>query len=260
MENVAPLVSEFVVVHDGLVDPDGTMAHATTTAERLGIPCKTFLAEHLGEAEPHRILSFEKASHDWVLWIDPDERLLGEIEKIKPMLESNPDLSRVRFLFGESQELKQPRYATYKAILFDRTRCSYIGIPHEKPNHFSGRSTDYPKTVVLEHLDIRRSLVQMLLRSWKWSFVHAEYFWKDDSEIPILNRNPVTEQYLKTLFAQKRKAGWLRLVFAPPAIFLRTLIKDRRSLRVSISRASYVFFLRLQCIRHRFELRGHTSW
>lgn len=119
--------------------------------------------------------ALEKASGDWILYVDSDERVLESLkEEIGKLMESADKsayaISRKNIIFGQAVN-----YGPYKKDwvirLFRKADLEYWeGKVHEQPN-FNGK-LGYTKNSFL-HLT-HRDLDQIVLKSLSWSHIDAK--------------------------------------------------------------------------------------
>ena len=117
----------------------------------------------------------EKASGDWILYVDADERVLQPLKmEIQSLMNTNQysayAISRRNIIFG-----KEVNYGPYKKdwvirLLKKRDFESWIGKIHEQPK-FKGK-LGYSKNSFL-HLT-HRNLDQVVLKSLEWSKIEAK--------------------------------------------------------------------------------------
>lgn len=122
-----------------------------------------------------RNIAFEKATKDWVLYVDADERVLEDLKnEIQNLIRADEHsayaLSRKNVIFG-----KEISYGPYKKDwvirLFKKSDFDkWTGKVHETP-HFRGK-LGYSKNSLL-HLT-HRSLDQIILKSLAWSNIDAK--------------------------------------------------------------------------------------
>ena len=186
-----PFADEIVVVDSG--SSDGT----PELARSLG--CAVFEAQWLGFG-PQRNFGAERASHDWIFWIDADEvvsvDLAAAISIWKAAQSAQPtalDVERIgdfmgRWLHGASERLVR---------LYDRRACRITEVPvHEEvegcavPGQLPGRLWHYGF----------RSLSDHIARFDRYTTLEAEKAW-----------------------AKGRRFSFLRLLWRPPARLLKTL-------------------------------------
>lgn len=84
LESIKNVVDDIVVVHDGPCR-DRTLEICREYTK------KVYVRPYVGEAEPHRPFTFAKASGDWILWIDQDERLSKPLQKALRKLAERAD-------------------------------------------------------------------------------------------------------------------------------------------------------------------------
>lgn len=172
IENIAPFVAEVVLIYDGH-EADDTIEKAQKACAQYDLPLVVELADRKGHCEAHRARSFALATHDWILKIDADERLEGDLTSLRNYIAQHPQVSRIRLLWGDKEELLNAHYKRRKAILFDKTRNSYIWVRAKKPILQTGKSVDLDMVQVL-HLDVRRSFGILIKKAKKWSKKHAQ--------------------------------------------------------------------------------------
>lgn len=159
-------VDEIIVVDNGSTDDTLEIAKAYTD--------KIFKVD-LENFADWRNLATEKSSGDWVLFIDPDERVLEPlkeeiVEFIKHVGYSAYALSRRNIIFG--QEVKYgPFWPDWVIRLLKKSDFEgWIGKIHEYPK-FKGK-LGYSKNSLL-HLT-HRNIDQIVLKSLDWSKIDAK--------------------------------------------------------------------------------------
>lgn len=122
-----------------------------------------------------RNMAFEKTSGDWVLYIDPDERILSDLkDELKELMNNSGysayAISRKNIVFGA--EVKYgPFWPDWVIRLIKRSAFEeWIGKIHEYPK-FKGK-LGYSKNSLL-HLT-HRDLDQIVLKSLQWSKIDAK--------------------------------------------------------------------------------------
>lgn len=157
---------EVIVADNGSNDETKKIARAYTD--------KIFKFENLG-FDSLRNKAFEKASGDWVLYIDADERVLSdlrnEIESLMTFAEYSAfAISRRNIIFGK--EVKYgPFWPDWVIRLLRKSDfLEWIGQVHEYPK-FKGK-LGYTKNSLL-HLT-HRGIDQIVLKSLDWSKIDAK--------------------------------------------------------------------------------------
>ncbi len=122
-----------------------------------------------------RNLAVEKSSGDWILFIDPDERITDSLKKeIKEIISSSNfsayAISRKNIIFG--QEVGYGSFWPDRVIRLIRRNDfeGWVGKIHEHPK-FNGK-LGYTKNSLL-HLT-HRNLDQIVLKSLEWSKIDAK--------------------------------------------------------------------------------------
>lgn len=132
-ESLKGVVDEIVVVHDGKCS-DKTLDIAKEYSAKI------FVRNFVGEAEPHRIFSFEQCKGDWIFQIDADERLSNELCLQLRSLACDSSVDAYAFRWEDPEEvcifgifpIKK-----YKPCFFRKSKISFSGLVHE-PTGTSG--------------------------------------------------------------------------------------------------------------------------
>lgn len=149
--------------------------------------------------------AFEKSSGDWVLYIDPDERILSDLKnEIEEFIKSNSfsayALSRKNIIFGQEVSYG-PFWPDWVIRLLKRNEFeTWVGKIHEYPR-FKGE-LGYSKNSLL-HLT-HRDLDQIVLKSLDWS--------KIDGKLRMEANHPKMSglRFLRILFGEMFNQGILR--------------------------------------------------
>ena len=123
LNSICNVVDEIIVVHDGECK-DKTLE----IAKEFG--AKIFIESWVGIAEIHRVLSFQKATHDWILMLDADERLSSELQAKIRSLTEEPEADGYEFcwnLWDGQKELTSGW--PYKAFLFRKEKMKFLAFP-----------------------------------------------------------------------------------------------------------------------------------
>lgn len=124
LDSIKNVVDEIIVVHDGECK-DKTLEICGKYTNNI------FVREHVGVAEPHRPFSYEKASGDWILQVDADEFLSGELKgKIRSLTEDE-SIAAYEFLWPLwDGEKKITGKWPYKVCLARKNKMRFAGIPN----------------------------------------------------------------------------------------------------------------------------------
>ena len=129
LESIKGMVDDIVVVHDGPCS-DRTLEICREYTK------KVFVRPRVGEAEPHRPFTFAKASGDWILWIDQDERLSPQLQKNMRKLAERKDVDAYSFVwptkYGD-KNLTKGVFANLGKTVFFRKKAlvNFRGLPNE---------------------------------------------------------------------------------------------------------------------------------
>ena len=175
--------------------------------------------------------AWEKASEDWILYVDADERVLEDLKnEIQNLIRAGEHsayaLSRRNIIFG-----KEVNYGPYKKDwvirLFKRSDFeNWSGKVHEQPK-FQGK-LGYTKNSLL-HLT-HRNLDQIVLKSLDWSKIDAQL--RLDAEHPPMNGWRFARIFITEIFNQ----GILRKGFFNGTVGIMDSILQAFSLYMSYIR------------------------
>ncbi len=129
LESLKSVVDDIVVVHDGPCS-DRTLQICRKYTR------KVYVRPRVGEAEPHRPFSFAKASGDWILWIDQDERLTPALRKNIRKLIARKDVDAYTFRwpvkYCDANLTKGNFSRVQKRALFRKSAITrFHGLPNE---------------------------------------------------------------------------------------------------------------------------------
>jgi glycosyltransferase involved in cell wall biosynthesis len=196
LASISPVVDEIIVVHDG--EPKDTTLEI---AKKYG--AKTFVKEHAGMCEAHRVFAFEKASSDWIMLIDADEFLSKELAEVIPKLVTSDEYDAYDALWclwdGE-------KYITtewpHKVFLYRKSQLYYLGFPHEKLNTY-GKLKQIDEQ--LEHQPKYNNYTwKSFWKKWvPWAKIQARESLKDFNEIPKFNVKDSNDWPVKMRLATK---------------------------------------------------------
>lgn len=192
-------VDEIIVVDSG--SEDNTLKIAREYTEKI-------FRVNLQDFSSLRNLATEKASGDWMLFVDADERVLEPLKKEIEVMMALSDysayaISRKNIIFG--QEVKYGPFwpdwviRLFKKMDFDK----WVGQVHEQPK-FKGK-LGYSKNSLL-HLT-HRNVDQIILKSLEWS--------KIDAKLRLEANHPKMSawRFLRIFLSETFKQGILRRGF-----------------------------------------------
>jgi glycosyltransferase involved in cell wall biosynthesis len=174
------VVDEIIIVHDGKCE-DKSLEIARKYTDKI------FEREYIGQAEKHRVFTFEQASHDWILQLDADEYLSKELQNALEKLISN---GADGFDVSWSTFHKNKHYFWFrKRILFRKSKIYFIGISHEfaKPigKNVLIKTADFP---LFHKPRYDNSTLAVVRTKWKkWAKIHASQLIQDFEKIPKWN-------------------------------------------------------------------------
>lgn len=116
------VVSEIIVIHDGLCNDD-----SINIAKKYN--AKIVIAPREGQPEPHRATSYKLATYEWILQLDADERLPIKTKNVLAKLIDN-DIDIYEFNWPV-KDGKIFHMNFYKRFLFKKNMIYYIGMSHE---------------------------------------------------------------------------------------------------------------------------------
>ncbi|MHB8362421.1 MAG: glycosyltransferase [Patescibacteria group bacterium] len=177
LDSIKDLVDEIIIIHDGkCTDNSITICQEYTN--------KIFIREHYGIAEFHRILSFKKASNEWILQLDADEYINKTDHKKIISLIKNKDINSYAFLWRFWNGRKYiTKYASHKICLVKKSKIKFIASPHEIITVKEGivKYIDIP----LEHRPEYNNFTFKIARTkWKkWAMIQGETLSKNFNDV-----------------------------------------------------------------------------
>lgn len=173
LQSVVGLADEIIVAHDGPC-ADSTLEIASKYTDKI------FVRNFVGEAEPHRVFTFEQATGDWIIQLDADEFfsstdhfVIRELTKVK-----DKDAFYFKWeLWDGYNVVTFP--GLQKICLFRRKAVAYIGVPHAAvvalPDRLGWTS------IVLHHRPTYNNLAwnSFFKKMKRWAPVHARYFFPE---------------------------------------------------------------------------------
>lgn len=181
LRSCADVVDEIIVIHDGpCTDRSLDICRQYTD--------KVLIGERIGEAEPHRVQTYELASNDWVLQLDGDEFLSDELRKQLPALISDPAVQGYDVLWPTLYKGNYLR-VYYKRALVNKKFFYFIGAPHENLKPIDGTVLVKRVPYVLEHRPAYDNLtLERFKKKWiPWTRIHAQYYAKDFKDVATFN-------------------------------------------------------------------------
>jgi glycosyltransferase involved in cell wall biosynthesis len=181
LESLEGVVDEILVLHDGPC-ADATLA----IAERHGATVSE--EPRVGHMERHAVTAYARAKGDWILAIDADEFLSGELREQLRSLCERPDAPN-------GFELLWPRWdgtryvsmrSPHKRCLFRRDKVHLAGYVH------APRIVDPPVErldLLLEHRPLYNNFtLKVMLSKWRrWARIQASEMLTPLHEIPAYN-------------------------------------------------------------------------
>lgn len=247
IQNVAPIIDELILVHDGEVH-DKTLVVAEKECKKNSLDYKFFERDRAYVAEPHRPFAFSVAKNDWVLWIDADERLIGNILELK-VLTQKEELALIKFRWGEKKELEKKSFVKTKSILFNKSKCYFVGIPHQKPQILEGDVVQC-NNISLLHLENRRSFSKMLQRNIRWSKLITDFYFTDLSNINIWNGTPDVRKKIDKIFSKKKSFNLIKVFLSPLRVMFYSVLEGN-NIKLTLSRGVNVFVLNSMIIYYK---------
>lgn len=167
LKSISQYVDEIVVVHDGPCT-DATLDIARKYTK------KVYVGQRTGNPEPHRVTTFEKATHDWLLILDPDEYLPKKTAELLHTLVDSGKADSYTFLWrlwdGE-------KYLTddwpYRVGLVKKDKLRFLAILHPEWR-VDGTTIEVP--VSIEHRPSYNNYSwKSFTTKWlKWRRIHAQ--------------------------------------------------------------------------------------
>lgn len=191
---------------------------------------KVFKFNHLDFATLRNKV-IEKATGEWVLYVDPDERVLSDLRvEVNELIQSEDfsafAISRRNIIFG-SEERYGPFWPDWVVRLMKRSEfVTWVGEVHEYPK-FKG-NLGYTKNSLL-HLT-HRNINQVILKSLEWS--------KIDAKLRLKSGHPKMSgwRFLRILATEIFNQGILRKGFFNGTIGIMDSILQAFSLYVTYVR------------------------
>jgi len=150
LEHVKDVVDEIIVV-------DGYSTDETVDVAR-SYGARVYQRRPWGYPEPDRMFALKQASHEWILYLDDDERLSSRLKSdLKSLIESAESneicaFSIVRVnLTPRGRPILGPFYPDRQTRIFKKERTLYRGLIHEFPL-IEGKVKILPEEYYIIHL------------------------------------------------------------------------------------------------------------
>lgn len=174
------IADEIIIIHDGeCTDKSLEIAKKYTN--------KIFERHHIGQAEQHRVFSYEQAKNDWIFQLDADEYLSDELrENLEKLISGDADAYSVSW----STFYKNTHYLWHrKRILFRKSKIYFIGACHEYVKPIDKKVSIKKTNFALFHEPAYDNSTFATFRTkWKkWSKIHAGQLLEDFASIPKWN-------------------------------------------------------------------------
>lgn len=171
LESIKKVVDEIVVVHDGPCS-DKTLAICKEYTVNV------FVLPYVGEAEPHRQFTFDKATSEWILWIDQDEQLSIELQKNIRSLATNENVAGYTFRwpvkYGTQNLTKGFFSRVQKLVLFRKKALNnFQGLPNEAVR-VKGKVADTQFVLLHDQNGERDTLRVFFTKTLRIVQIHAE--------------------------------------------------------------------------------------
>jgi hypothetical protein len=180
LDSLEGVVDEVVLMHSGPCE-DQTIE----IAERRG--CRVFQAEDAGHGERNTPLAYQNARGEWLLNVDADEFLSGELRRRLRDLTLDETVDGYAFVW---RAWNGTRYVTrggpYKMVLFRRAKTRMVGLIHQ-PERIEGRIAEVP--LELEHRPPADPFALRTLRT-KWrrtALIQAREYTSELNGVPRFN-------------------------------------------------------------------------
>lgn len=130
MENISDIVDEIIIINACSTDNTVDIAHKYTN--------KIWYTKPLGYVEPCRMFGLSKISHDWVLYLDADERLNSKLRQdLKKLIYVAQRRNYVALAVLRRNYIKPNKYLKhlfwpdFQIRIFRKDKIYYKGIVHE---------------------------------------------------------------------------------------------------------------------------------
>jgi glycosyltransferase involved in cell wall biosynthesis len=140
VDKAAALINDVYAIADQLVLVDsssaGNLRRLKAIKKEKGLKkLEIFHAVAFGYADPLRMFGLHKCKHDWVLYLDTDERISEALKSDVKRIISDARAHAYAIKRYEEAHLSGERsqFFTWQIRLYDRNFVRFMGIPHEQP-------------------------------------------------------------------------------------------------------------------------------
>lgn len=187
LNHIRDIVDEIIVI-DGFSDDD-----TVKIAEKYG--ARVYFRKPWGFVEPDRMFALRMASHEWILYLDDDERISKRLKQdLKNLVKSSNEniiaYRIVRINFINKKPLLGPFYPDKQIRIFKKHKTFYKGIVHELPI-INGTILDLPENYYIIH-EVNFSWKKQLLYAHLESLMYEKYKAKNLFRIAIFHLAPLS--------------------------------------------------------------------
>ena len=131
VKEIVGICDQVVVVYSGKKSDFAELKRITARIPKVDL----YYTIALGYADPMRAYGLGKCRHDWVLYIDTDERLNWELMSDIREIISNPECDAFAIKRYEHAHLNGDRggFFTWQVRLYNKNKIRYKGLLHEQP-------------------------------------------------------------------------------------------------------------------------------
>ena len=227
LASVKDVADEIIIALDGECKDD-TYEIAKKYTDKL------FIRPHIGHGEPHRPFTFEKATGDWILWLDSDELVTPEMAAHLRNLADDPKYNAYGFLwdtFYGREPIRKGYFANFHKVIFFRNSAlqKFYGMPNES---VQVKGATFKTSYRLIHN-------QRGERNTMW------YFWNKNMDIIRLHSKMLVDLGLSThnAFFYLLKAPVWFCAYMGYNLMHGSLSSGFAGLSITIQQALYNFFL-----------------
>ncbi|HWQ16867.1 MAG TPA: glycosyltransferase family 2 protein [Sulfolobales archaeon] len=203
LDNVSDVVDEIIIVDN--YSTDDTLE----VAKRYG--AKVYQRKSWEYVEPNRMYALSKASHEWILYLDTDERLGSNLKnELRKLINKYGDVYdgfSVTFVnIKNGKPVLGPLYPNRHIRIFRKTKTVFRGLIHELPE-VKGRVLELPENYYILHFYLRQQNAKERWRKWaKYARIEALQYYRHEG-----------------FFV--RKPLWTLAPFSMPLIYLYNIVR-----------------------------------